>query len=281
MSDSKAVKFMNICGKKIRVAHWQGSDRSALPLLYFNGIGASLETAEPLKALDRDVITFDVPGIGHSEKPTLPYRPLHISRIGREIVTKLGFDRVDVMGISWGGLMAQQYAFQYGKSVGKLVLAATSNGWLSVPGSLSALTKLISPMRYADAGYLMKNYTELYGDPVTPEAFAHAKRAIPPSRKGYLFQQMAIAGWSSVTFLPFIKAETLIMMGANDQLIPPANGSIMATLIPKAQLEIIPDSGHLFLLSKQEQTLSLLNEFLEAPSAGKHATEIGGTPAVA
>ena len=165
-------------------------------------------------------------------------------------MTKLGFDRVDVMGISWGGLMAQQYTFQYGKSVDKLMLAATSNGWLSIPGHPEALAKMISPLRYTDSGYMMKNYTQLYGDKVTPEAIAHAKRALPPSRKGYLFQQMAIAGWSSVAFLPFIKQDTLIIMGADDRLIPPSNGAIMAKLIPNARLEVLPDCGHLFLLSK-------------------------------
>ena len=79
---SNSIRYMKVCGKKIRVAHWQGTDRQSLPLLYFNGIGASLETAEPLKeSLSRDIIAFDVPGIGKSENPTLPYRPIYIARM--------------------------------------------------------------------------------------------------------------------------------------------------------------------------------------------------------
>jgi pimeloyl-ACP methyl ester carboxylesterase len=84
-------------------------------LLLFNGIGANWELAEPfLDALtDTTAIIFDLPGVGGSPLPSLPYRPSGIARLSARLVADLGYDRVDIAGISWGSGMAQQFAHQY------------------------------------------------------------------------------------------------------------------------------------------------------------------------
>ena len=109
----------------LRTAHWpapEGSDH--LPLLFFNGIGANLELAIRLGDMfpDREIITFDVPGVGGSPVTRWPYRAWMLARWARELLDQFGIGSVDVMGVSWGGAMAQQYAFQYRNSVGKLIL---------------------------------------------------------------------------------------------------------------------------------------------------------------
>ncbi|MCF8470795.1 MAG: alpha/beta fold hydrolase, partial [Parvibaculum sp.] len=149
----------------LRTAVWEGKGRHR-PLLFFNGIGANIELIAPLaEALgDRDLITFDAPGIGGSPSASYPYRPWQFARMAAGILDELGYGEVDVMGVSWGGAMAQQFAFQYGKRVHRLILAATSAGMLMVPGKPGALMKLAHPRRYMDPDYLLKHFEMLYGD---------------------------------------------------------------------------------------------------------------------
>ena len=255
------INYMTVCGYKIRVAHWRGGNSNSPPLLFFNGIGTNLETALPLtQYLNCDIITFDPPGIGRSPASTLPYRPFHICKIARQIVTKLGYDKVNVMGLSWGGAMAQQYTFQYARSVNKLVLAATFNGYLSVPG-LGPL-KILSSFSPIEGLYAKPTFTTTYGDHYTPEVTDFIRRSLLPTVKGFLFQLLAVSGWTSVPFLPLIRQPTLVLMGENDQISPVINGKALAALIPNARLEVIPDSGHLFLLSRQTESMALLSDFL-------------------
>ena len=114
-------------------------DKSQPPLLLFNGIGANIELVGPfLEALDGlEAIIFDVPGVGGSPAPRLPYRPWHLARLSARLLDQLGYGHVDVLGVSWGGAIAQQFAFQQAKRCRRLILAATSPGHLMVPGKLA------------------------------------------------------------------------------------------------------------------------------------------------
>src|SRR5690606_9206635 len=119
----------------LRTAVWEGKGPHR-PLLFFNGIGANIELIAPLaeEFTDRDVIAFDAPGVGGSPAASFPYRPWQFARMAAGILDELGYDDVDVMGVSWGGAMAQQFAFQFGARVHHLILAATSAGMFMVPG---------------------------------------------------------------------------------------------------------------------------------------------------
>ena len=76
-------------------------------------------------------------------------------------------------------------------------------------------------------------------------------------------------GWTSAPGLPFLKKDTLIMMGDADQIVPLANGHILKTLIPNSRLEVFEGGGHLFMLSHQDQTIATIREFLGAPDPGE------------
>jgi pimeloyl-ACP methyl ester carboxylesterase len=103
--------------------------------------GANWELAEPfLDALTHtNAIIFDLPGVGGSPLSALPYRPSSIARLSARLVADLGYDRIDVAGVSWGGGMAQQLAHQYPALCRRLVLAATSPGAIMIPGTPSAV----------------------------------------------------------------------------------------------------------------------------------------------
>jgi poly(3-hydroxyalkanoate) depolymerase len=257
-------------GRTIRVAVWRtdvpgvaGVDRPR-PILFFNGIGANIELMTPLADwfTDRDIITFDMPGVGRSPASLFPYRPWQMCDLATKILDKYGFKTVDVMGVSWGGAMAQQFAFQCAKRTGRLILAATSMGMLMVPGDPAVLMKMASPRRYVDKDYMLANFRSLYGGDGSGSS-DHASRLLAPSTMGYLQQLTCMLGWTSAWFLPFLKAKTLVMMGDRDKIVPEINGQWIANLAPNASLHIVPNGGHLFLVSAAKEVVPIMRSFLD------------------
>lgn len=90
-------------------------------------------------------------------------------------------------------------------------------------------------------------------------------RITPPSRTGYFFQLAAMLGWTSAPWLPLLRCETLILMGDDDRLVPPINGSFLNLLIPHSRLEVIRGGGHLFLMAEADLCVQLIRTFLDAP----------------
>ncbi len=272
MSRAKAETHMaSVDGRDVCVTHWDAGEagENALPVLFFNGIGANAELIAPFaERLGRNVITFDMPGIGNSPDPVWPYRPWMMARVANQILDDLGYAEVDVMGISWGGAMAQQFAVQYGKRTNRLVLIATTAGMLMVPGKWSALSKMANPRRYVEPDYMLKNFNDLYGGQSNGSE-AHVSRIKAPSMSGYFNQLFAMVGWTSAPFLPFLRHETLVLMGEEDAIVRPINGRILETLIPNAQMVTIKDGGHLFLMSHSEECVPIIHGFLDNGHAAK------------
>lgn len=257
--------MVSVEGREVRMAHWDAgkAGEDSLPILFFNGIGANMELIAPFaERLGRNVVTFDMPGVGGSPDPVWPYRPWMMARVADKILDELGYAEVDVMGISWGGAMAQQYAIQYAKRTNRLVLIATTAGMLMVPGKWSALSKMANPRRYIEPDYMLKNFNELYGG-ANSGSEGHVSRIKAPSMMGYFNQLFAMAGWTSAPFLPFLRHETLVLMGDDDAIVRPINGRILATLIPNARMVTIKGGGHLFLMSHTDECVPEITGFLD------------------
>jgi poly(3-hydroxyalkanoate) depolymerase len=255
-------------GNTLRVATTQGAPGS-LPLLVFNGLGANLELldgfAEEMQQYGIGIVTFDVPGVGGSSSPLLPYRLWGLARIANVALDRLGIaGQVDVAGVSWGGALAQEFAHRYPKRVRRLLLAATTAGAVALPGRWSALSKMIVPRRYGDPAYLSRIGGDLYGgrfrdDPTLLQQYGRLLR--PPKGVGYYFQLLAGAGWTSVPWLWRLRPQTLVMMGTDDPIVPLANGRLLAALIPNARLWTI-DDGHLFLVTSRRACAPIIAKFL-------------------
>ena len=248
------------------VAVKRGSD-SRRPLLLFNGIGANWELARPFfEALTHTTaIIFDMPGIGGSPLPKRPYRPSSMAQLGARLVSDLGYHKIDVAGVSWGGGIAQQFAYQYPQLCRRLVLAATSPGAIMVPGDPQAILRMATPRRYLDKNYMRKVAPDLYGGAFRkdPSMIGRHAEAMSGARgMGYIYQLLAMAGWTSLPWLRAVRQPTLILMGRDDPLVPLANGHILARLIPNARLEVI-DDGHLFIVSQPVETARRIERFLE------------------
>ena len=267
MTKNRAPTFSmeTVDGRVLRVAVWRASKPTdRLPILFFNGIGANIEAMAPMAELldDRDFITFDMPGIGGSPDPVVPYNAILMSRIAGLLLDRFEMPVVDVLGVSWGGAMAQQFALQNNVRTNKLILVATSAGMLMVPGNPASLIKMADPRRYIDPDFMAKHFKTLYGGMVGNKS-EHIERLKPPSKTGYFYQLMAMMGWTSAPFLPFMKTETLIMMGDDDQIVPLANGKFLNFLIPNSELFVVENGGHLFLLSHVEESIRAIRAFLD------------------
>lgn len=130
MSQSFVFRTIILDTQTLRTAVRPGSSHLP-PLLICNGIGANLELVLPfVNALpaDLEVIAFDVPGVGGSSTPLLPYRFGGLARLMARMLDYLNYGQVNVIGVSWGGALAQQFAHDFPERCKKLVLAATSAG---------------------------------------------------------------------------------------------------------------------------------------------------------
>jgi poly(3-hydroxyalkanoate) depolymerase len=261
------VRTIDVGGQLLSVAIKHGSQERP-PLLLFNGINANWQLAKPFlsELNDTAAIVFDIPGVGGSPLPKIPYRPATMARLGANLVRQLGYDRVDVAGVSWGGGLAQEFAYRVPKMCRKLVLAATSPGAIMVPGNPSTLIKMVTPRRYLDKGYMHRIAGELYGgalrdNPALIEP--HTNAMTGGSHLSYVLQLAAMAGWTSLPWLWRLRQPTLVLMGRDDPIVPLVNGRILAGLIRNAHLRVI-DDGHMFLLTSAAECARLIEEFLVA-----------------
>jgi len=257
-------------GRTLRVAVRPGTDDAVTPLLLMNGIGASLEVLQPfVDALDprRTVIRFDVPGVGGSPRPVVPYNLATFSPVVAGMLTQLGVDgQVDVQGLSWGGGLAQHFAVQHRHRVRRLVLTATATGSLMVPADPRVLARMLTPRRHRDPEYARSIAGEIYGGTMRthPERAAralHSATRLGP-RRGYYYQLAAATGWSSLPFLKLIRQPTLLVMGDDDPIIPAVNARIMARLIPHARLHLY-HGGHIAMITEPDLLAPVIEEFLD------------------
>jgi poly(3-hydroxyoctanoate) depolymerase len=259
---ASAAKFVTVDRMQLRV-RVQGS---GAPLLLVMGLGGNIEMWDPLvQALQgRQTIAFDAPGMGESEGSRRLLRMTHLAAIADQVVERLGYGQVDVLGVSLGGAVAQQLAFQAPERVGRLVLAATACGIGAVPGNPLALGMLLTPYRYYSKRYLRLIAPYLYGGARRPliEQQATARVQRPPSILGYYLQMTALAGWSSLPFLGRIRQPTLVMAGDGDPIVPLINGRMLARLIPDARLQVVRGGGHLFLLERSRESAAAIERFL-------------------
>lgn len=269
-ADRDRVRTITVRGLQVRVSVRAGSGprADAPPLLLCNGIGASLEVLQPLvDALDetRGVVRFDVPGVGGSPLPRFPYSLAALASWSSALMAGLGHRRFDVLGLSWGGALAQQLSVQCSQRVRRVVLVATGTGSLMVPAHPHVLAKMVTPRRHRDPAYARAIASEIYGGsmrthPERGAALLHAATRAGP-RRGYYYQLAAGAGWSSLPFLRMVRQPTLVLAGDDDPIIPLVNARMIARLIPRAQLHVY-SGGHLGILTESAELAPVIEKFL-------------------
>jgi len=260
------IRWISIDEVTVRVAIREGTD-GRIPLLLLNGIGAGFELMLPfVDALPAtEIIMFDAPGAGKSSAPTLPWRMRNYAKVCKRVLDELNVPIANVMGISWGGALAQQFARQYPQRCARLVLAATSPGNIMLPGRLTVLMRMTNPRRYYDKKYMKKIAGTIYGGKLRTNRLSAGKFAdltTPPSKRGYYYQLLALVGWTSLPWLRRIRQPTIVMHGDDDPIIPTVNARLMTSLIPGANLMIV-DCGHLFMLTRAGRVAAVVKRFFE------------------
>jgi poly(3-hydroxyalkanoate) depolymerase len=276
-ADLSVERLIPALGQQIRVSVRAGS---GVPLVLCNGIGASLEVLDPLvDQLDPDttVVRFDVPGVGGSSDSMLPYNFPYLAAVLARLLSTLGLGRegVDVLGLSWGGALAQQFAFQNPRRCRRLILVSTGVGIGMVPGRLAVLAKLLTPQRFLDHEYAAKIAGELYGG----SARTHAsivqrlfdRQLMAGSPVGYAHQLLAASVWSSLFALPLIRQPTLIVAGTDDPIVPVINARIMGRLLPHATMHL-HTGGHVDLVTNAAEFAPLIESFRNGECTSRGST---------
>jgi poly(3-hydroxyalkanoate) depolymerase len=264
------VRQIRVFGHDIRVAVRPGTGAGP-PLVLCNGLGASLDLLEPFVSKlppDIEVVSFDVPGVGGSSLPRMPYNFALLSVLLGRLLRELGYASVDMLGISWGGGLAQQFAFQNPRRCRRLVLVSTGTGCLMVPAHPRILAKMVTPRRYRDPAFAVSIAATLYGgqlrtQPQLAKQLLHEQSRLG-SRRGYALQLAAGAGWTSLPFLPLLRQHTLVLAGNDDPIIPLVNGRMINHLLPHARLHVF-DDGHLGLVTRAAELGPVVASFLREP----------------
>jgi poly(3-hydroxyalkanoate) depolymerase len=257
---------VDVGGLRVRIAT---QDAEGVPLLLITGIGAHVGMWEPFARRMRDhrLIAFDAPGTGGSQRPCLPQRlPTLAAHVGA-LLDRLGVERADVLGYSWGGGLAQELARRAPDRVRRLVLCATSVGLGGVPPRPLAALLLATPARYYHPALFRLTVPPLAGgrtarEPAVLDAQEAARLSHPPSPLGYAYQLYAAASFSSLPWLHRLSQPTLVMAGDDDPVVPVANARLLARRIPGARLHVVRGGGHLFLLDQPEQAVPAIRRFL-------------------
>jgi len=260
------MRTITVKGQRLRITIHAGNG-TRTPLLLMAGIGSSLEMLQPfVDEVDPaiEVIRFDVPGTGGSPTPIYPYCLPALASLVVQMLDQLGYRQVDVLGFSWGGGLAQQFALQYSKRCRRLILVGTGTGATMIPGLPSALAQLLMPGSAGEPFYMKELASTAFGaslrsNPETMREFTHA--LYPGDPLGYFYQLWAAMSWTSVSWLWSLRQPTLILAGDDDPAVPLINARILQYLIPRAKLYVYK-GAHLGLVANAQELAGVIEQFL-------------------
>lgn len=281
--EGEEVSFVRALGHTVRVSRLAGSGDSP-PLLLLMGLGANMGMWEPLRteltARGVGTVAIDVPGTGDSPAPKVPLPLVVHAALVLAVMRQLKIAEFDVMGLSWGGLLAQQIAMVSPHRTRRVVLLSTNVGLGSLLGNWRTTKTLLTRHRYRSAEGMAHAASAFGGDtnhaaqPTHPHTMA--RLAKPPSKRGYYSQLLSVCGWSSLPFLWLIRQPTLVICGDDDLAVPPINARMLARLIPHAELDLVVGAGHLLAVERPVQTATAVTDFLHSiPSDDADSTLTG------
>jgi pimeloyl-ACP methyl ester carboxylesterase len=242
------------------------------PVLFFNGSGATLETSMLLisaLATHCQVLAHDQRGLGRTSIPPGPYTMAQYAQDGAALLDCVGWERCAVVGISFGGMVAQEFAATWPERVDKLVLMCTSAGGeagssypLHELGSLPVDERNRRIIELTDARFTPE-WLETHPRDARMMSMRAEQAAVPKNEevvRGERLQLQARVGHNVADRLHRIAAPTLVAAGRFDGIAPVANSQEIASRIPHADLRIY-EGGHLFT-AQDPQALADISQFL-------------------
>jgi pimeloyl-ACP methyl ester carboxylesterase len=214
-----------------------------------------------------DCIVFDNRGMGESGPARLPFTILDLAGDVIGLLDALELESAHVVGISMGGMIAQELALDNPERIRTLTLGATFCG--GPDGSLMAredLEMLGTAYASGDPERVFRAMWEINLSPRFREddsrfaAFREAAGALPAPRPVVVQQMRACAEHDTSARLHAISVPTLVVHGTADRLLRVENGKQVASLIPGSRLELLEDVGHLFWWEQPERSAELIRE---------------------
>ncbi|HYQ77959.1 MAG TPA: alpha/beta hydrolase [Solirubrobacterales bacterium] len=244
---------------------------SGEPLLLIQGMsGTHLSWGEPFKGAmeeDFDVVAFDNRGIGLSAPVDGPFTIAEMAADTAGLLEALGWESAHVVGISMGGMIAQELALAYPERLRSLTLGCTycgGTGSMLMPEE--NLQKLVAGMASGDrdkairAGYEVNLSPAFRADESTYAAFHEMATAGGAAKATIELQAQAIFGHDTSSRLGGIAAPTLIIHGTEDGVLPFPNGELIASLMPAARFEVLDGIGHMFWWEQPQRSAELIRE---------------------
>lgn len=223
----------------------------------------------PWLAERRTVVAFDNRDVGRSTYVDRDYTPADMAVDTYALVWAMGFDRVDVLGYSLGGAVAQELALAHPEAVRSLVLYGTwasTDTWLASKFDLfERLAAAEDEMLFVRAGIMDLFTYRLTGTPGVLEQLAATAAANPAGQKreGLVRQWRADKAHDARDRLGRIACPTLVLGAEEDVLIPMRYSRELADLIPGARLETIPEAGHGAMIERPDEFQRVVSAFLD------------------
>ena len=244
---------------------------SGPPLLLIMGMsGTALHWGEPfLRELrgDFDVIAYDHRGVGASTRLDGEVTIAQMAEDAAALLAALDIDAAHVLGISMGGMVAQELALRHPERILTLTLGCTYCGGpgseLTDPAQMAGLREAMisgSAERALRAGWEINVSPAMVDDADAYAAYLEIASRRRVALPVVMAQLRACAAHDTSARLAQLSAPTLVIHGTEDALLPVGNGRTIASLIPGAQLEIFEGVGHLFFWERPERSAELVRE---------------------
>ncbi len=248
--------------------YWE-QDGSGEPLLLIMGLGYSHEMwhrTRPVLAGHFRLILFDNRGVGKSDQPAGPYSIAQMADDAAAVLDAAGVESANVLGLSMGGMIAQEFALAYPQRVRKLVLGCTACGGPKAVRAEPEATDVLFARGSLPRDEAIAAGVPFIYDVSTPreriEQDLEIRRRTFPSGDAYMAQLKGILGWQSHERLSQISAPTLVIHGETDRLVPAGNGKLIAESIPGARMVMLPNASHIFTTDQPERAHREILDFL-------------------
>ena len=219
------------------------------------------------------VITLDNRGTGLSDKPVHGYAIANLAGDIQGLLDELEIPSVHLLGYSMGGAIAQEFVRQFPERVQSLILCATMCGGTRATYAKPSVTRVmreidgLSPEQIARRIWKVTYAPDyLHRHQALAEDQTRREIALPTPLHSADLQFQAFAEFDGSKALAKITCPTLVLTGDLDELIPPQNSAMVASLIPSARLAIIPGGGHRVLWESTEECIDLISGFIRLAS---------------
>jgi pimeloyl-ACP methyl ester carboxylesterase len=220
------------------------------------------------------VIVFDPRGIARSAAPDEPISIRLIADDVAALLRALGIESAHILGASFGGFVAQEFALAYPQLTRSLILCCTSfGGSHHVPPPLATLQAIASTKGLNTEDRVRENLLLAFSQKYLAENSEEVERVIALRAANavpdysYQHQLQAAIVFNTEARVSEIKAPTLVLTGDDDIIVPSVNSENLAASIPGARLHIIAGGSHTFFIERAEEFNKIVAEFIESTRA--------------